>query len=131
MRLLLDSHVFLWWLQDSPRLARTARRAITSPASSVFVSAASIWEIAIKLGIGKLRWKAPANVTLDQCIRACGFTELPVTARHAAATRDLPPHHGDPFDRMLISQALTEQLRVVTADLTFRAYGVPLMAGED
>jgi PIN domain nuclease of toxin-antitoxin system len=97
----------------------------------VLVSAVSIWEIAIKLSIGKLKWKAAANVTLDQCIQACGFTELPVTARHAAAVRDLPPHHGDPFDRMLISQALTEQLRVVTADLAFHTYGVPLIAGED
>jgi PIN domain nuclease of toxin-antitoxin system len=130
MRLLLDSHVFLWWLQDSARLGRRARRAITSPVSTVFVSAVSIWEIAIKLSIGKLKWKASSDVTLDQCIAACGFTELPVTARHAAGVRDLPPHHSDPFDRLLLSQALAEQLHIVTADAALSSYGVPLVAGE-
>jgi PIN domain nuclease of toxin-antitoxin system len=116
---------------SSPRLARAARRALSSPASSVFVSAISIWGIAIKLSIGKLKWKAPPDVTLDQCIPACGFVELPVTAQHAAGVRDLPPHHGDPFDRMLLSQAIAEELRIVTADATFGAYGVPLVAAED
>lgn len=65
------------------------------------------------------------------CIGACGFAELPVTARHAAMIRDLPPRHGDPFDRMLIAQALSEQLRIVTADVAFGAYGVSVIAGED
>jgi PIN domain nuclease of toxin-antitoxin system len=128
MRLLLDSHLFLWWLQASRRLSREARRAIASPTSEVMVSAASVWEIAIKVAIGKLKWRDAAGPGIDASIVASGFTELPVTARHAAAVRHLPPHHGDPFDRLLISQALAEGLRVVTADEVFGRYGVPTLA---
>ena len=130
MRLLLDSHVFLWWLQDSPRLSRNARSMMQAPAASVFVSAASIWEIAIKLSIGKLRWRGAANTPIDSSIVACGFTEVPVTARHAAAVRELPYHHGDPFDRLLVAQALAEGLRIVTADPAFAAYGVSVVEAD-
>jgi len=129
MSLLLDSHVFLWWLQDSRQLSRPARRAIGAPTSRVLVSAASIWEIAIKLSIGKLKWRE--GVTLDGSIAACGFTELPITARHAAGVRNLPTHHGDPFDRLLIAQALLEDLRLVTADEVFARYGVPILAAHE
>ena len=125
MRLLLDSHVFLWWLQDSRRLSREARRVIESPTSDVMVSAASVWEIAIKVAIGKLKWSDAPGLDIDTSIVACGFTELPVTARHAAAVRRLPAHHGDPFDRLLVSQALADDLRIVTADQVFGRYGVP------
>jgi PIN domain nuclease of toxin-antitoxin system len=128
MRLLLDSHVFLWWLQDNRRLGRAAHRSIEAPTSSVFVSAASIWELAIKIGMGKLRFRRPADTTLDAAIGACGFAELPVTARHAIGVRDLPLHHGDPFDRLLAAQALAEQLRLVTADDVFERYGVAVIA---
>jgi PIN domain nuclease of toxin-antitoxin system len=130
MRLLLDSHVFLWWLQGSRHLSREARRAIASPTPEAFVSAASIWEIAIKVGIGKLKWSDARGFAIDASIAASGFTELPVTARHAAAVRDLPPHHGDPFDRLLIAQALAESLRVVTADRVFERYGVPTLSAD-
>ena len=129
MNLLLDSHVFLWWLQDNRRLARNARRVIAAPSSRVLVSAATIWEIAIKLSIGKLKWTA--GMPLDRSITACGFAELPVTAQHAAGVRNLPAHHGDPFDRVLVSQALVEALRVVTADDVFARYGVPLLAAQE
>ena len=130
MRLLLDSHVFLWWLRDDARLGRRARAAIAAPRETVLVSAASIWEIAIKLSLGKLRWRSERRVTLEESILACGFGELPVTARHAAAVRTLAPLHGDPFDRLLVAQALTDDLRVVTADQTFHAYGVPVVAAD-
>jgi len=129
MNLLLDAHVFLWWLQDSRRLGRHARRAIASPSSRVLVSAVSIWEIAIKLSIGKLKWRE--GVPLDRSIPSCGFAELPVAARHAAAVRNLPVHHSDPFDRLLIAQAQIEDLRVVTADDVFMHYGVPTLAAQD
>jgi PIN domain nuclease of toxin-antitoxin system len=86
------------------------------------VSAASIWEIAIKVGMGKLKWSTAA-LSIDASIAASGFTELPVTASHAAAVRDLPPHHGDPFGRLLIAQALAEGMRIVTADGVFGRYG--------
>lgn len=129
MNLLLDAHVFLWWLQDNRRLARKARRAIAAPSSRVFVSAVSIWDIAIKLSIGKLKWRE--GVPLDRSIAACGFAELPVTAQHAAGVRNLPAHHGDPFDRLLIAQALVEDLRVVTADDVFTHYGIPTLAAQE
>ncbi|TMB45827.1 MAG: type II toxin-antitoxin system VapC family toxin [Deltaproteobacteria bacterium] len=131
MRLLLDSHVFLWWLRDDRRLSRRARAAIAAPGASVVVSAASIWEIAIKLSLGKLQWRDRPGVTLERSITACGFGELPVTARHAATVRNLPPHHGDPFDRLLVAQALTEDLRIVTADDVFALYGAAVLAAED
>jgi PIN domain nuclease of toxin-antitoxin system len=127
VRLLLDSHVFLWWLRDDRRLARKARAAIAAPTTSVFVSAASIWEIAIKLSVGKLRWRDARGTTLADTITACGFTELPVTASHAAGVRMLPHHHGDPFDRLLVAQALAEGLRVITADDVFLRYGVSVL----
>lgn len=129
MNLLLDSHVFLWWLQDNRRLSRRARRVIAAPDSHVFVSAVSIWEIAIKLSIGKLKWRG--GVPLDRSITSAGFTELPVAARHAAGVRALPALHGDPFDRLLISQALVEDLRVVTAADVFTRYGIAIVAAQD
>ena len=95
------------------------------------MSAASIWEIAIKLSLGKLQWRDRPGATLERSITACGFGELPVTARHAATVRNLPPHHGDPFDRLLVAQALTEDLRVVTADDVFALYGAAVLAAED
>src|SRR5262245_45912924 len=111
MRLLLDSHVFLWWLQGGRRLSPHARRVIAAPASDVFISAASVWEIAIKVAIGKLQWRNARGMDIDATIAASGFAELVITAHHAAAVRHLPHHHGDPFDRLLIAQALAEGLR--------------------
>lgn len=113
MSLLLDTHVFLWWLRDDRRLGKKARRAIEATTASVSVSAVSIWEIAVKLSVGKLKWRDAGKTTLHTCISDCGFSELAITARHAAAVRDLPFHHADPFDRLLIAQALAERLRIV------------------
>lgn len=122
MSLLLDTHVFLWWRENSPRLEADARRAIAeSPA--VFVSAASAWEVAIKVAAGKLRIPGP----VDDAVEQSGFEKLAVGFRHAAATTILPPHHHDPFDRMLIAQALTEGLSLVTHDRVFARYGIPVI----
>ena len=118
MRLLLDTQIFLWYLADSRRLSEDARHAITD-ADQVFVSAASIWEAAIKTTIGRL------SVQLDELvagIAASGFSELPVTARHAAHVAALTEHHRDPFDRLLIAQAIDEPLRLMTADASLRRY---------
>ena len=131
MRLRLDTHVFIWWLEDSRRLSRSALNTIEAPTATVFVSAASIWEIAIKMSLGKLRWRASSRGALDSSIEACGFRELPVTARHAAGVRELPLRHGDPFDRLLVAQALTEGLHVVTGDIVFDRYGVLTVPAED
>ena len=119
-RLLLDTHVVLWALDDHPKLASEARCAITDPANEVFVSAASIWEIAIKRALGKLQ--APYNIV--SWIESSGFLELAVTSFHAEQAGDLPFHHRDPFDRMLVAQAQVEGLVLVTADQDIPLYGV-------
>jgi len=122
MRLLLDTHVFLWWVLDDRRLPASAARAI-SEADAVYVSSASIWEVAIKYGIGKLD-ADPQQ--LAEAIKPSGFDELPVRARHAAAVVSLPAHHNDPFDRLLVAQALAEPLTLVTVDTAVAAYGPPV-----
>lgn len=112
MRLLLDTQVFLWFVADA-RALRPTTRATIAEAEEVFVSAASIWEAAIKVAIGKL---AVDLEVLVAAIPQSGFRELPVTALHAAGVAALPGHHRDPFDRLLIAQAIREPLRLLTAD---------------
>jgi PIN domain nuclease of toxin-antitoxin system len=119
MRLLLDTHVFVWAVMDSRQL-KSATRGYLASAEMVYVSAASIWEIAIKTRLGKMTGDAEAFAA---AIDASGFRELPVTAKHAAAVAKLPLHHADPFDRMLLAQAFLEPLRLVTADKALIAYG--------
>ncbi|MGH8217079.1 MAG: type II toxin-antitoxin system VapC family toxin [Steroidobacteraceae bacterium] len=119
MKLLLDTHVFLWTVTGHAALKAAARRLI-STADAVYVSAASIWEIAIKARLGKIEGDPEALVA---SIEDSGLIELPVFARHAAAVGKLPLHHSDPFDRLLIAQALIEPLRFVTADRALVAYG--------
>jgi len=116
--LLLDTHILLWWLADNPRLPKDVRTRIADPDLPIFVSAASIWEIGIKRAIGKL--EAPAE--LVALIQEEGFLGLPMDLLHAEAASLLPPHHRDPFDRMLIAQGMLEQLTVVTADRRFELY---------
>lgn len=122
MRLLLDTHALLWWLADSGLDPITAR-AVSDPRNDVFVSAASVWEIAIKKALGKL--SAPDN--LAEAIAGSGFEPLPISLAHATKAGELPPHHQDPFDRMLIAQAQLENLTTVTRDARFRLYDVPLL----
>ena len=112
MRILLDTHVYHWWLQDHPKLSQAARALIVD-ASEVYISSASIWEATIKAGIGKL------EVDIDQLVAEIansGFLELPISAKHAAMVAQLPDIHRDPFDRILVAQALCEPLRLLTAD---------------
>lgn len=125
MNLLLDTHAFLWWLADDAGLSSAARRAIAEPSAIVHVSAASLWEIAIKRALGKLEVESP---DLAAEIPANGFVELPITGRHALAAGALPRHHDDPFDRMLVAQALSEDLVLVTRDPAVDFYGVPTLA---
>lgn len=119
MRVLLDTHIFLWAVAGSPLLTPTTRRLLES-AESVFVSSASIWEIAIKRRLGKIDADPDALVA---AIDASGFIELPIRAVHAAGVAALPLHHTDPFDRLLVAQALAEPLRLVSADAALAAYG--------
>jgi PIN domain nuclease of toxin-antitoxin system len=121
-RLLLDSHMLLWWLSEHARLSARARQAITE-SEFVYVSAISAWELAIKAEIGKL--KAPDD--LEAQLRASRFVPLPVTVAHALAAGKLPRHHSDPFDRMLVAQASLESLTLLTSDKRLRAYDVQIM----
>ena len=118
MRLLLDTHVFLWAVSGSRQLTPKIR-AVIKGADEVFVSAASIWEIAIKVRLGKLEADPVAMV---EAIEESGFKELPVRAAHAAHVANLPLLHADPFDRLLIAQAVTEPLRLLTADAGLARY---------
>lgn len=122
MKLLLDTHVVLWWRTDSPRLGRDARNAIAS-ADVVWVSAVSGWEVAIKQALGKLRLRGQ----FAALVAAGGLSELALSLRHADTLADLPLHHADPFDRMLIAQASVERLTVVTHDRQFERYDVPVL----
>ena len=124
MKLLLDSHAFLWWLAEDPELDAGAKQAVADPSSIVHVSAATIWELAIKVALGKL--DLDGSELLEE-IEENDFFELPMTARHALAAAALPRHHDDPFDRMLIAQANIEGLTIVTRDAAFRAYGVSIL----
>ncbi len=120
MRLLLDTHVLLWWLAADRSLGREARRTLASPESAVFVSAASAWEISIKRSLGKL--EAPEDL-VDQ-LDHHRFQALAVSIAHALAAGALPRLHDDPFDRMLIAQARLEGLTIVTRDPRFQRYAV-------
>jgi PIN domain nuclease of toxin-antitoxin system len=123
VRLLLDTHVLLWWLADE-RLSAQARQAIGDADNTAFVSAASAWEISIKKALGKLT--APDDV--EQQVESGGFLPLPITIGHGVAAGELDRHHDDPFDRMLIAQARAEGLTIVTRDRVFSDYGVSLLA---
>lgn len=127
MRLLLDTHVLLWWLADDRRLGQQARALIAAADNTVYVSAASAWEISIKRALGKL--KAPAS--LDSTIEDAGFEKLAIEFKHGERAGALPPLHNDPFDRMLIAQALLEELVLVTADKYFTGYGVQLAPAQE
>lgn len=127
MRLLLDTQVFLWFLDDETRIPARAREAIHAPENAVLVSAAAVWEITIKASLGRLRI-SPADVKrLPRLIEAAGFDELPILARHAIGVHALPWHHRDPFDRLMIAQARAESLTLVSVDSVMRAYEVPLV----
>lgn len=122
MNLLLDTHVLLWALDDDPSLSPAARAAIIDGHNLVFVSAVTAWELTIKKALGKLR--APTDEYLQELQRH-RFTPLDITAEHVLAVERLPPHHADPFDRMLVAQAQVEKLTLVTRDERLLSYGVP------
>ncbi len=117
--MLLDTHAFLWWSSDDPRLGAAEREAVSDPENEVFLSAASVWEIAIKQALGRIKLPAPVSATAARH----GLVPLPITFEHAETAGSLPPLHRDPFDRMLLAQARVESLTLVTLDPALRAYG--------
>ncbi len=124
MRLLLDTHALLWWLAGDEALSIPARTAIADEGNSVFISAASAWEITTKHRIGKLPGVAAIVADIDSIILDQGFIGLPISVRHGQAAGALPGPHRDPFDRMLMAQAMLEQLVLVSNEQPFDAYGV-------
>ena len=118
---LLDTHVFLWWLDDPQLLSEAARKAISDGKNTVYVSAAVAWEIAIKRSLGKL--DAPSD--LEAAMAANRFLPLPVSISHALAVESLPDHHRDPFDRLLIAQAHHEGFKLISRDPHVPRYGIP------
>ena len=124
MRLLLDTHALIWWLAGNAALSNDAQMAISDPANEVFVSAASAWEIATKFRIGRLPHAAALAADLSAAITGQGFLELPISLQHGQTAGSLPGPHRDPFDRMLISQALISDLALVSNEAVFDHYGV-------
>ena len=122
MRVLLDTQIALWALTDSPRLSQEARSLILEPANDIYFSSASIWEIAIKHRLARHDMPVSGDEAAKLC-RTAGYIELPVTSIHTATTEALPLHHTDPFDRILVAQAKSEPMRLVTHDRILPKYG--------
>lgn len=127
MKLLLDTHAFLWWVEGTPALGRRAGIQVADPDNEVFLSLASCWELAIKLSLGKVQLARPLERFIPEQLSLNGFSLLPVELRHVVSVAGLPFHHRDPFDRLLAAQALQDQLAVVSADRVFKKYGVTVI----
>lgn len=125
MRLLLDTHTLLWWLAGDQALSDAAREAISDPDNAIFVSAASAWEIATKYRLGRLPDAALIAADIAGAVASQGFTELPISIRDGQAAGGLPAVPKDPFDRMLIAQAMTADMVIVSDETLFDAYAVP------
>ena len=126
MDILLDTHVFIWWDDGARKLRKTVREVITDPSNRIVVSAASIWEISIKRGIGKLSFRHD----VPQAVRTNGFETLDINPEHAELAGSLPLHHSDPFDRMLVAQTRINDLVLLSLDRKMLPYGVPLLGIE-
>ncbi len=124
MRLLLDTHVFLWFVFGSPKLSAAARALMEDAANEKLFSIASVWETSIKVGIGKLQLTQPVGTFFREQTAHKGITLLPITLDHAAHVSLLPPHHRDPFDRLLVAQSITERIPILSADAALDAYEV-------
>jgi PIN domain nuclease of toxin-antitoxin system len=124
LRLLLDAHTLIWAVDDPSRLGEAAAQALRDPGNDLFASAGTIWEISIKVGLGKLALSHAFRPWMVQALTDLGATLLAISVDHADTQADLPKHHGDPFDRLVIAQALFEKMTLVSNDPAFDAYGV-------
>jgi len=126
-RVLLDTHAFLWWIVDDPRLSSSARELMAGGDSELMLSAASAWEIAIKARLGRLRLPEGLSGYMADQLRANRITTLPVSFDHALYVRHLPDHHHDPFDRLLVAQSMLEDLPIVTGDRNLARYDIEVV----
>jgi len=126
LKALLDTHSLIWFALDGPRLSATARALIEDPANEVMISPASLWEIAIKVSLGKLPLNGPYEDFVDECLKRQMFQILPIEPKHTShvASLSFPPGHKDPFDRLLIAQAIVEDIPIIGVDAAFDAYPV-------
>lgn len=124
MRVLLDSHTLIWAADDPAKLSDLARAVIEDPANDRLLSAATIWEISIKVGKGRLPLSLPYRAWMDRAIADLCLTLLPITLDHAERQSQLPDHHGDPFDRLLVAQSLFEAIPIISIDVALDPYGV-------
>ena len=124
MKILLDTHTFLWWNEASPRLSKKALVLLSDPANTLLVSVVSAWELVLKTQTGKLRLPESPNVYIPTRMAHYAMHALPVTLAHVLASESLPLHHRDPFDRLLVAQATIENVPIVTADSEFRRYAI-------
>ena len=127
MRVLLDTHVFLWWVTDEPRMSEPATEAIANPDNEILMSPVSGWEISIKAALGRLDLPGPPTDFIPDQLRKNDFGVLAVSMQHALEVSSLPPHHQDPFDRLLIAQARSERVPLISGDGAFRAYDVEIL----
>lgn len=127
MKLLLDTHIFIWWADEPERLSPVALSALEDEANELVLSVASVWEMQIKTQLGKLKLRLPLSKLLTVQQETNDLTVSPVTLTHVLALDALPSHHKDPFDRLLIAQSIEEKLTIVTADSQFSAYSVKLL----
>ena len=127
MKLLLDTHTFVWSYSDPERLSQNATKALNTPQNERFISIASIWELSIKSALGRFKLTKDAGEVLNTFLRDSKTKLLPIEYTHALAVRDLPHHHGDPFDRLLIAQAQLEGMTLVSADSDLASYKVELL----
>ncbi|MBI4872341.1 MAG: type II toxin-antitoxin system VapC family toxin [Candidatus Riflebacteria bacterium] len=127
MSFLLDTHALLWWLFEPARLSPLALETMKGGGNRLYWSAASTWEAAIKVGLGRLTLPGPARLFFPKILEEEGLIALPVNHGHAAAVADLPPHHRDPFDRLLVAQAQFEELALLSADPSLRLYDVKVV----
>lgn len=127
MKVILDTHIFLWWIVDDPRLSPRARQVLSHSKNELLFSAASAWEIAIKVGLGKLKIPAPIDRFIIEQLSINGISVLPIELRHALHIAALPKFHRDPFDRLLIAQAQVERVPIVSGDSQIRRYDVEVI----
>lgn len=127
MKVLLDTHVLLWWLHDASRLRPETRDLMAAEANELLWSAASTWELAIKAQLGKVRLDEPLPTFITRMILTQGLTALPVHHSHASHVAELPAMHRDPFDRLLVAQAVVEGVPLLTADRQLAAYGIEIL----